>query len=325
MSVQSSVVSLAAVEQPPEPALAQWKAIACCPSCHSGLCTAHAELPDQNYVFGSEKIAYPQRGVTVAHCGDCGLFYKSPLPAPAFLTEVFKRQGPAKWPDTHDFQAEVILLRRLMGGARFDLLDVGSAMGGLLAVCEHQGVIGRRSALDVVPYPGVDRHLSGEFIEGFLDNALAWSGEPYDVVTVFDVLEHLYDPVAAFENLRTLLRPNGLVFIETGNATSFWPRCVGIGQWWYVRLIEHHLFWSRAPLERIATAHGFRLVYWRTVRHKSRRQWLPPRALTDSLKSALYLAGRRHYSTIARFLGRQGVQPWFPFSADHFQACLVKV
>jgi SAM-dependent methyltransferase len=220
----------------------------------------------------------------------------------------------------------VLLLRRLMGGARFDLLDVGAASGGLLGVCEHHGIAGRRSALDVIRYPGIERHLSGEFIEGFLDDSLpGWSGEPYDVVTLFDVLEHLYDPVAAFENLRLLLRPNGLVFIETGNAASFWPQRIGIAHWWYVRLLEHHLFWSRAPLERIAAAHGFRLVYWRAVRHKSRRHWLPPGAVVDSLKSALYLATSRHYSSFARLFGKQGVQPWFPFGTDHFQACLVKV
>jgi SAM-dependent methyltransferase len=326
MSVQSSVVTLAAIEQPPRPAQAHWKPVVCCPSCRSELCVASAALPDLYYVFGSERIAYPEQGITVSCCGSCGLFYKSLLPAPSFLSEVFKRQGAAKWPDSHDFEAEAVLLQRLMGGSRFDLLDVGAAMGGLLAACSHRGIRGRRSALDVIRYPGIERHLSGELIEGFLDDpAMTWSGEPYDIVTLFDVLEHLYDPVTAFENLRQLLRPGGKVLIETGNAMSFWPRRIGISEWWYVRLLEHHLFWSRDSVERAADAHGFRVIHWRTVRHKSRRRLLPRGAVVDSLKSALYLATNRHYASAARLLGRQGVQPWFPFGEDHFQACLEKV
>ena len=283
-------------------------------------------MPDRYYVFGTEKVAYPEQGISVAHCAACGLFYKSLLPTPAFLSQVFQRQAPVKWSDVHDFDGEASLLQRLMGRTRFDLLDVGAAGGGLLSACRKQHIAGRRSALDVMRYPGIERDLSGELIEGFLDDALpAWSGEPYDIVTLFDVIEHLYDPAAAFENLRVLLRRHGLVFVETGDAMSFWPRRLGVAHWWYARLLEHHLFWSRGALARAAEMHGFRLVYWRAVRHKSHRRVLPRGAMLDSIKSALYLMASRQYSAVARFFRRQGVQPWFPFGSDHFQACLVKV
>jgi len=175
-------------------------------------------------------------------------------------------------------------------------------------------------------YSGIERHLTGEFIEGFLDNPLpAWSRKPYDVVTLFDILEHLYDPGMAFENLRLLLRKGGLAFIETGNSTSFWPRRLGIQHWWYARLLEHHVFWSRRALERIATAHGFRTIYWREVRHKSKRCLVPPGTVVDLVKTGFYLTGGRYYRMLANRLGREGAQPVFPFATDHFQACLMKV
>jgi 2-polyprenyl-3-methyl-5-hydroxy-6-metoxy-1,4-benzoquinol methylase len=37
--------------------------------------------------------------------------------------------------------------------------------------------------------------------------------ERYDVITCFDVLEHVADPLAALERMRTALRPNGLLFL----------------------------------------------------------------------------------------------------------------
>ena len=325
MTVQSGVVPLATIEQPPAPAIAQWRTVARCPSCGSDVCAARAGLPDRWYVFGAERIAYPDQGIELVECGGCGLFYKSAVPAPLFLADVFRRQAQAKWAHTHDFLSEAALLRRLRRGAPFDLLDIGAAGGELLAACAGDASTKRRSALDIMRFSGIERHLRGEFMEGFLDDPLpAWSQEPYDVVTLFDVLEHLYEPRTAFENLRSLLRTDGLAFIETGNSARFWLRRSGIQHWWYVRLLEHHVFWSRRSIEQVAAAHGFRIVYWREVRHKSRRNLLPRGSLIDLLKTALYLVTRENYATIARRFGRQGAQPWFPFAVDHFQACLIK-
>ena len=325
MSVQSSIVPLAAIEQPAAQALGQWKTVAGCPCCGSGGCATRSGLPDRWYVFGSERVAFPEQGIAIVECDRCGLHYKSAVPAALFLSEIFKRQAQSKWAASHDFRAEAALLRRLRDGRPFDLLDVGSASGELLAACEELALAKRRSALDVMRYPGIESRLAGEFIEGFLDDPLpAWSNEPYDVVTLFDVLEHLYEPRTAFENLRSLLRKDGLAFIETGNSVSFWPRRVGIDQWWYARLLEHHVFWSRPSLERIAAAHGFRIAYWREVRHKSRRGLIPPRAVIDVLKTGLYIVTSPWYAAIAQRFGRQGAQPWFPYAVDHFQACLIK-
>lgn len=324
MSIQTSVIPLTAVA-PTQTALTQWRSVARCPACDSDACVARSSLPDRSYVFGSEQVAYPPQGVEIVECGDCGLHYKATVPAPLYLADIFKRQAQTKWASSHDFRPEAALLQKLSGGAPFDLLDVGAGDGRLLWACGEAGLTGRRSAFDVMHYDGIERHLTGEFIQGFLDDPLPeWSLERYDVVTLFDVLEHLYDPRQAFENLRWLLREGGLVFIETGNSQSTWPLRMGINHWWYARLLEHHVFWSRRSVARIAAAHGFRIVYWREVRHKSRRKLIPKRAVVDTVKSGLYLASSNGYASIAHRLGKQGVQPWFPFAVDHFQACLAR-
>jgi SAM-dependent methyltransferase len=174
-----------------------------------------------------------------------------------------------------------------------------------------------------MPYPGIAEHLTGEFIEGFLETPdLRWSGEAYDMVTLFDVLEHVYRPQEAFSNLRSLVKPGGMVFVETGNTRTFWPSFFGLHHWWYVRLMEHHIFWSRRSLERIAAAHGFELVFWNEERHKSRRRLTSARIATDLLKAGLYMVDTNSYVWLARLLGKDGRQPWYPFTKDHFQACL---
>jgi 2-polyprenyl-3-methyl-5-hydroxy-6-metoxy-1,4-benzoquinol methylase len=314
------------VEQP-EPVVAPWTAVECCPVCGSQTVADHARLPDRHYVFEKQAIPMPDSGIAVSRCGVCTAVYKSQVPSPAFLAGIFGQYAEAKWrSSSNDLSPEIRTARRLWGADELDMLDVGAADGALLGAHAAEGLKGRRSAFDVMRYAGLERHLNGEFIEGFLDAPLpAWSGEPYDVVTLFDVMEHLYRPQDAFENLRALTRPGGLVLIETGNSESLCPRRFGINQWWYVRLLEHHVFWSQRSLAYLAAAHGFKIVYWKESQHKSRRHRAIARVLSDTLKVALYYAAGRQYVSIAQALGGQGNQPWFPLVRDHFQACLTRI
>ena len=304
----------------------RWLEVGRCPACGCGRIASRRALPGAGYAFGDERIGFPASGIGVAVCAQCDLVYKTVVPQPAFLSEVFARQAGKKWMEAYDFSIDFPELRRFAGGEIADVLDVGAGNGALLEACAKAGVRGRRSALDVLAHPGLDQCLAGEFIAGFVDAAtLEWSRRPYHVVTLFDVLEHLYFPRLAFRNLRALVRDGGLVFIETGNVESHWPRRYGLEEWWYVRLFEHHLFWSRTSLERLVDEHGFRVVSWEERRHKSRAAAPAIRTTRDLLKVGLYCASPVTYTGLAGMLGKEGAQPWSPFTRDHIRVCLQKV
>lgn len=331
-SSPESIASIAPARQPLlrvparlDAAAPRWRQVERCPACYDAGISAAVALPGSAYVFGAERVAFPDSGIEVVACARCFLVYKTVVPEPGFLAEVFARQAGRKWLEPYDFAPEVAQIRRIVGEEIVDVLDVGASGGALLKACAAAGVCGRRSALDVVPLPGLERHLAGEFIRGFLDQPLAWSGVPYQVVTLFDVLEHLYDPQLAFDNLRELVRDGGYVFIETGDVASRWPTRYGAAQWWYVRLIEHHLFWSRRSLERIVGEHGFRILFWEERRHKSRAAEPVLHATLDLLKVGVWRAAPITYSGLAGMLGKEGAQPWSPLTRDHFRVCLRKV
>ncbi len=98
-------------------------------------------MPDRHYVFGSEEVRIPDSGIAMIECGACGLIYKSTVPDPGFLAEVFERQASKKWLVPYDFSAEAAAVRRLMGRAAFDLLDVGAAGGGVASFREEDRVL----------------------------------------------------------------------------------------------------------------------------------------------------------------------------------------
>ena len=300
-----------------------WSIVSVCPACGDPARHSRGEIAERHYVFGAERVPTPKSGIQIYACARCTLVYKSPVPDPAFLAGLFERQMGTKWMTPQDYAPEVAELRARTGRDDFDLLDVGAAGGELLGACAAAKVRGRRSALDVASYPGLAATLNGEFIAGFIDDpSLHWSGEPYDVVTVFDVMEHLYRPFVAFANLRALVRPGGLVLIETGDVTSAWPARFGPRRWWYARLIEHHVFWSRESLAHCAAGHGMEIVQWEQVRHKSRRQLTRGEVARDLAKAALYRLMPDGYARLAALADKEGNQPCSPFAKDHFRVFL---
>lgn len=78
---------------------------------------------------------------------------------------------------------------------------------------------------------------------------------PFDVITCYEVLEHVVDPSAVFEEFRTLLAPGGVVLLSTHLVP------VDIAElrsaWWYLGPRNGHIsLFSAAAMSLLATRHG---------------------------------------------------------------------
>jgi len=79
----------------------------------------------------------------------------------------------------------------------------------------------------------------------------------YDVITCTEVLEHVFDPHAIFQQFQTLCRPGGFVAIMT----LFVPeRNEDYLTWWYRRDETHVGFYHPLSLSTLAAHHGFEVM-----------------------------------------------------------------
>jgi 2-polyprenyl-3-methyl-5-hydroxy-6-metoxy-1,4-benzoquinol methylase len=80
----------------------------------------------------------------------------------------------------------------------------------------------------------------------------------YDVISAFDVIEHLRDPKKSLNHLSAALKPRGLLVIVTPSLNS-WSRRL-LGRLWMEYKTEHLTYFSRSSLTRLLQATGFDAV-----------------------------------------------------------------
>ncbi len=130
------------------------------------------------------------------------------------------------------------------------VLDIGCNTGILLDYartrgCVTAGVEPSLASCDILREKG---HVAFSSTEGVV--------EKYDVVTAFDLVEHIYDFTGFFKKVGSLLVHGGTLLLLTGDNNSFSAR-ISKKNWWYLKAPEHIIFPSRGFLNGID---GFELV-----------------------------------------------------------------
>lgn len=98
------------------------------------------------------------------------------------------------------------------------LLDVGCGNGGFLTLAQQAGWTVRgvdfdADAVRTACSRGLDVQQGGiEVFDG--------QSDVFDVITICHVIEHLYDPVAAIKAMHLLLKPGGVLWLDTPNLDS---------------------------------------------------------------------------------------------------------
>lgn len=199
----------------------------------------------------------------VVRCRGCGLVFYNPQPSPAqaaalYSTDYFEGDFPAAGAD-----AQVRLahrrLERIEREVRMGrLLDVGCGRGRFLAAALERGW--KAVGLDVSPAAAaMARSASGAPVfEGELTADRPTELEPVDVLTLWDVLEHLADPVAALAAAPRWLKPGGLLFVQTQNVNSI--AAAWLGSRWE-QFVEFHLYhFSSSTLRAALERSGFERI-----------------------------------------------------------------
>lgn len=200
-------------------------------------------------------------------CDVCGQLVSSTSEARFNESNLHWDKAEGTWPDARSY---VRLLRRKTRDIRnitrllkkdcsdIRILDVGCSNGVFVHIANSLGM--RAEGVDTSPQAVGDGVKKGLKLHlGYLQD-VAFPDESFDVVTMYEVIEHVADSADLIKECARILRPNGLLLIGTGNANS-WTRFIRRGKWDFLNdHVGHVNFFSPGSLTIAAPRFGFSVV-----------------------------------------------------------------
>ena len=211
------------------------------------------------------------RQFAVVRCGECGLVRLDPHPAPEELRGYY--------PDNYWFSPDESAASRLeeawrrlvlrdhvqfvsqalrASRARGPLLDIGCGGGLFLGMMRERGfrVVGLDFSREAAAIAW--RRQLAPAICGDVENAPLRPGS-FGAITMFHVMEHLYDPRAYLAIAHDLLSEDGRLIVQVPNAASWQFRL--FGRAWNGVDVPRHLFDFRdRDIEQLIRQAGFAVV-----------------------------------------------------------------
>ena len=222
---------------------------------------------------GDFRVAFSEPPYTVRRCSACGMGWTSPRLDEAGLAGIYQadtywRSPSPKIQGYSDYAGDQPLyldtfrmrLRRVLrdGPHGGRALDVGAAAGFCMAAGRELGFEVHGVELSPTMAAHARQRLGLESIHvGTLDSAPFPDGQ-FDLITMWDVIEHVVDPRALLGRARELLAPHGLLVVETQDIDSRFARATGRA-WHHFKHAEHILHFTPATVTRLLNESGFRV------------------------------------------------------------------
>jgi len=222
-----------------------------CPLCESSQVSEFLSAPDR---FHRRHVLYQ-----LMRCASCSCVWLKDPPKPEemgphydeeyhkAITAAGEGSASIRWKR----QRETISKHK-SGGA---ILDIGCSSGGFLSTM--QGPSWKLHGIEMEESTAERaRKITGA--EVFVGEALdaPFAPESFDVVTTFDVLEHVYQPPKFLAKISEWLKPGGIYYTMLPNIESWEARM--LGSYWYGLELPRHLFhFSPQSLSKVMASLGF--------------------------------------------------------------------
>ena len=145
---------------------------------------------------------------------------------------------------------------------RAKVLDVGCATGDFIMFAKKHfdmwGVDISKYAVDLArrQNPDISERIFCQRIEDF-----RFPDEFFDVIVLWDVLEHLWDPLGTLTILQRFIKKGGVLAFSTPNIGSHVARLMG-KHWALMTVPEHLCFFNRSTVELLYNKVGLETVGW---------------------------------------------------------------
>jgi 2-polyprenyl-3-methyl-5-hydroxy-6-metoxy-1,4-benzoquinol methylase len=222
------------------------------------------------YCSSSDQTIFEQ----VVRCNKCELVYLNPRLHSDVIVDSYAQGEDATFVEQdlmriRTFVAALQWLRRkyrLRFSKETKVLDIGCAGGAFLRAAQSLGL----SAVGVEPSKWLGEYARSkhglEVYTGTLFDH-PFPEASFDVVTLWDVIEHVPDPSSELKEVYRILKPEGLLVVNYPDFGSL--ASMIMGKKWPFLLSVHLVYYTRKTIRRQLAKAGFRVscirLHWQTL------------------------------------------------------------
>lgn len=194
----------------------------------------------------------------IVRCRVCGLVYTNPRRKAGSLRDKYARVIDITYTQESKgreltFRRHLSALEAMTAPGDCRLLDIGCYTGIFLEVAEERGW--QAHGVELSEWAANQARQRGlRVFTGTLTDA-NFPDDHFDVVTMWDVIEHLPAPLDDLREVHRVLKPEGLLCVHTLDVES--PIARIMGRWWPWLMEMHLYYFSRQTLFRMLDQAGF--------------------------------------------------------------------
>lgn len=247
------------------------------------------------------KFIFSKNNYAIVECNQCHLVYVGNPPSSAELLKLYSFDN-GYHTGLADKTVESAYLSRARQQYRFirkfvskgALLDVGCSVGLFLNELRQQGwndIQGLEFSADTAEV--ARQRFDLDVTVGTLENT-DFEDKKFEVITLWDVIEHVTAPLLNLQKAHAILAENGLLVLETPNIDGLFPKISKlvantINYWAHPEPPAHLFQFSVASIGRLLNQAGFEII---TIEHDT----IPLAYSFGSLKTLLTKPKRLIYA-----------------------------
>jgi len=191
-------------------------------------------------------------------CKNCHLIYMNPMEKASRTNEYYYKAKNTHAPTIRECylrtaESQVRLIQKYASGT--SLLDIGCAQGFFLFSASKAGYTtkGIEISQDAAAYAIKEFGLD---VEAKPFEEMRFSESSFDIVTLWQVLEHVPYPLMVLKEVHRILKPGGLVVASTPNIEST-PAKILRKKWWDIKRLHINQFTTKTLTDILHNA-GFK-------------------------------------------------------------------
>lgn len=236
--------------------------ISFCPVCGEKRFKDVLRAVDHNYSGDKFKIVC---------CKNCGFKFTNPRPIEASISQYYKSENYISHTSSnkgifnkaylavrnYQFRNKLKIINSLSTNKNKNILDIGCGTGDFLSFCSENGWVSRGVEVDKEA-----RSLANERNNTAVEKSIDFiieKKEKFDVITLWHVLEHIYDINQYLKKIKLLLKDGGHVILGLPNHKSY--DSTHFKENWYAYDVPIHVsHFSRKDIQVLSGKHKLKYV-----------------------------------------------------------------